>query len=130
MTPPDEPLYNWQSTTPEQWRHLKDFAYSNRKNPTLAEKTLWEHLRNQQLGVKFRRQHAIDAFIADFVCLPHKLVIEVDGGVHDQQKEYDQMRTELLNQCGFRVIRFTNDQVLQEIDSVLKEIRAALDTHP
>ena len=83
-------------TSPEKWAVLKEFARNNRKNPTEAEDRLWQELRKEQLGVKFRRQHAIEDFIVDFVCLEKRLVVEVNGEIHEQQKEYDEMRTAFL----------------------------------
>ncbi len=85
----------------------KEFARELRRNMTPAEVVLWQLLRNRQLaGFKFRRQHAIDAFIVDFVCLEHKLVIEIDGAVHNDviQHGYDIQRTELLGEIGYKVI--------------------------
>ena len=72
---------------------IKDFAQENRKNPTEAENILWQNLRNKRLGYRFRRQHAIGDFIVDFVCIEKKLVVEVDGEVHEKQQEYDEART-------------------------------------
>ncbi|QYK50161.1 MAG: endonuclease domain-containing protein [Anaerolineales bacterium] len=98
-----------------------------RKQPTKAEAMLWDALRNRQLeGHKFRRQYSIDHYIVDFCCPEHKLVIEVDGEVHIGQEEYDQARTQTLNDFGFRVIRFSNQQVLQQLDRVLHAIRGGL----
>ena len=107
---------------------MKDFAKQNRKKATLAEKILWEHLRNKEQGAEFRRQHIIADYIADFVCLDRMLVVEVDGGYHSEreQTENDQMRTMRLNRLGFRVIRFTNEEVLNNIEYVLREISEAL----
>ncbi len=103
---------------------LREYADENRKNPTLAEDMLWQILRRKGMGVKFRRQHAIGAFIADFVCLDEQLVIEVDGGYHEtpEQREDDELRTAILNQMGYRVLRFTNDEVLYHIDDVRQSI--------
>jgi very-short-patch-repair endonuclease len=100
-------------------------AKALRDNPTEAEKVLWEKLRLKQLGVKFRRQHPINIYIADFYCHEKKLVVEVDGGYHltSDQKEYDELRTENIKEYGIEVIRFKNEEVLNEIDKVVKEIR-------
>ena len=105
---------------------LRVYADANRKNPTLAEDMLWQVLRRKGLGVKFRRQHPIDEFIADFVCLDEQLVIEVDGGYHElpEQREDDERRTAILGQRGFRVLRFTNEEVLYHIDDVKQKIKA------
>ena len=107
---------------------LIEEAKRMRKEPTDAEAALWELLRDKKLGDKFRRQHLIDDFIVDFVCLSKNLVIEVDGGYHNDltQKEYDEQRTLFLNEKGFRVIRFTNEEVLGNTEAVLKEIKQEL----
>ena len=93
---------------------------------TEAESLLWEALRNNIQGYKFRRQHPIADYIADFVCLSNKLIIEVDGGYHDteEQKADDRLRTDILNKLGFRVIRFKNEEVTtnpKEVISLIKE---------
>lgn len=94
-----------------------------RKNPTEVEKMLWHSLRGKQVGgFKFRRQHPVGGYVVDFACLPLKLIVEVDGGVHDKRKEEDAMRTEWLEGQGYRVIRFKNKQVLRNLDNVLAEI--------
>lgn len=105
---------------------LIDHAKEMRNNPTPAEAALWECLKSKKLGDKFRRQHPIDDFIVDFVSLSKKLVIEVDGEIHNQQKEKDAERTSILNQLGYKVIRFTNDEVLANTDSVLEKIQEHL----
>lgn len=94
-----------------------------RSNPTPAETELWKVLRKQQvLNVRFRRQHTIDPYIVDFCSPRHKLIIEVDGGQHLEQKEYDKCRTEYLNEKGYHVLRFWNNQVLKDLNSVVLEI--------
>ena len=97
---------------------------------TDAERRLWQRLRGNQLGVKFRRQHPFENYILDFVCLPLALIVEVDGGQHTEQAEYDSKRTALLEAAGFRVQRFWNNQVLNELDAVVEVIRATIETHP
>ena len=94
---------------------------------TPAERLLWSRLRGKQLaGFKFRRQHPLlGRFITDFCCPAVRLVVEVDGDVHDWQQERDQARTEELERHGYRVIRFQNDQVLNEIEGVLAAIHTA-----
>ena len=109
---------------------LIEKAKENRNNPTEAERTLWNYLRNKKLGNKFRQQHLIDDFIVDFVCLSKKLVIEVDGGIHDTQVEEDEKRSEVLNEKGFRVIRFRNEEVIGDIDAVLGKIETILSEQP
>ena len=110
--------HNAGPTRFEQARFLK-------KVQTEAESFLWQRLRNRKLnGFKFRRQHPIDRYIADFYCHETKLIIEVDGEIHlnNDQIVYDKIRTEELESLGLRVIRFTNRQVLDKIDHVLQEI--------
>ena len=99
---------NYQMAYPDRYDILKTFIREHRNNPTEAEKVLWQLLRGKTLGVKFRRQHAIGDYIADFACLSANLVIEVDGGYHQEpnQQEIDQIRTEYLESKGFKVIRF------------------------
>ena len=89
---------------------------------------LWEHIRARQLAVKFNRQHIISDYIVDFVCLEKKLVIEVDGTYHSEyeQIEKDEFRTERLNAMGFTVIRFSNEEVLENIQQVINTIRTKL----
>ena len=103
-------------------------AKNNRRYMTPAESALWEGLRNKNLGVKFRRQHPVNAYIPDFVCLEKLLVVEVDGGYHfvGNQQVSDEERTRYLEQNGFEVIRFTNEEVLGDIDGVLERIKEVL----
>ncbi len=100
-----------------------------RRSMTSAEEILWEHLRNKQLnGLKFRRQHPVDIFIADFYCHEKKLIIELDGGIHDLpgQHEYDDGRTFLLEEKGFKILRFKNEEVENELEVVLNRILSYL----
>ena len=106
---------------------LLEKAKKMRENPTEAERLLWEKLQSKQLGYKFRQQHLIDDFIVDFVCLSKKIVVEVDGEIHNSQQEKDLDRTSILCGKGFKVLRFTNDEVIQEIDRVLADLRRELD---
>ena len=100
-----------------------------RKEPTPAETKLWAYLRGNQLnGVNFRRQHAIGNYIIDFCALKYKLIIELDGSQHLEQKEYDTERTRFLEEQGFQVIRFWNNQVMNELDGVISEILLSLET--
>ena len=100
-------------------------ARALRKIQTPTEELLWQELRNRQLsGLKFRRQHPLKDFVADFYCSEKNLVIEVDGSVHNKAmaKDYDEGRTNELNALGVRVLRFTNDEVEANITAVLKRI--------
>jgi len=114
------------TTTPERWKILKEFVRQNRSHSTEAEEILWEALRNRKLEEKFRRQHAIDDFIVDFVCIAKKLVVEVDGPIHDSQQEYDRFRTLHLHEKGFSELRFRNEEVITNLSEVLNKIKLAL----
>ena len=96
-----------------------------RKNATLAENILWKKLRDRNIfQVKFRRQHPVDIFIVDFYCHEIKLVIEIDGEIHetDEAKEYDSSRQACLEQLGLTVIRFSNHEVKFNLETVIKSI--------
>ena len=115
---------SYKTASPDRYELLKAFARENRKNATLAENVLWEYLRNGELGEKFLRQHIIGDYIVDFVSRHDGLVIEVDGGYHSEprQQEGDKLREEILEQMGYHVIRFTNEEVLCDIENVLNQI--------
>jgi leucyl-tRNA synthetase len=110
------------------WGTLKQFGRDNRKNPTEAENILWQKLRNNQLGVKVRRQHSISGFIVDFAILQAKLVIEVDGEYHhdSDQRIYDEARENFLKESNFDLIRFANDDVVKNADQVVDKIKNEL----
>jgi leucyl-tRNA synthetase len=112
------------------WKNLISKAKDMRHNPTKAENAMWQLLRNAKTGFKIRRQHIIDKYIVDFVCLSKLLVIEVDGDIHDYQVEEDKARTEKLNELGFTVIRYRNEEVLNEPERVTKEIKEVLHNLP
>ena len=103
---------------------LFEKARELRKSQTEAEKLLWKYLSGQKLNIKFRRQHPLNSFIADFYAHELRLVIEVDGGIHSGQeaKHYDAMRTKLLNEFSIDVIRFTNEEVLGSLGEVVEKI--------
>src|SRR4051794_1903713 len=102
-------LLRWR---PDLWAKLKPLVQEKRKNPTLAENRLWLRFRNGGIGgFRFRRQHAIEPFIVDFYCPQARLVVEVDGPIHERQVEADRFRQEMLEACGLTVIRFKNDEV-------------------
>ena len=114
-----------------RWRASKTIqkrARELRREMTPAERRLWAVLRGNALeGAYFRRQHAIGTFILDFYCANSKLAIEVDGGSHLEQEEYDKARTRWLeSEHGIRVMRFTNDDVLRGLDAVVEAIHEAL----
>lgn len=120
----------WQ-TPASIWQTLKPLAREMRKSPTPAEDALWHHLHKKQSGIKFRRQQAIGPFIVDFYAREARLIIEVDGPIHETQKAYDDMRQAYLESLGYRVVRFTNEQVLQNIDAVLAALKKVLSQpHP
>jgi very-short-patch-repair endonuclease len=98
-----------------------------RRNMTDAERRLWSILRGRQIeGLKFRRQQPFENYILDFVCLEEKIVIEVDGGQHQERLREDSVRTKALENAGFRVIRFWNHEVLQEFEAVAEQILQAV----
>ena len=96
-----------------------------RNNQTLSERKLWNYINKKQLGFKFRRQHPISTFIADFYCHELKLVIEVDGAYHldKEQNENDRLRTKEIEEFGIKVVRFTNDQVINQINFVINSLK-------
>ena len=112
-----------KSANPAMYAKLEQRAKDMRANPTEAEAVLWEKLRNKQLGIKFRQQHVIDRFIADFCSIEGRLIIEVDGDIHDDQKIADEKRTHILEYYGYSVIRFRNDEVIDQTDKVLEQIK-------
>ena len=103
------------------------FQYAEvlRKNMTKAEKTVWERFCKNKLGVRIRRQHPIYKYIADYYCHELKLVIEIDGGIHlsKENREYDISRDTTLNEFGIQIMRFTNDQVINDIDQIMEGIK-------
>ncbi|MEQ1584812.1 MAG: DUF559 domain-containing protein, partial [Cyclobacteriaceae bacterium] len=134
-SPPERGLgesggHGYETSEKKYWKYLKEFSKSNRHNPTEAETTLWEEVRNNKLGHKIRRQHTIGIFIGDFVCLDKRLVIEVDGEYHENQQEYETVRTEFLKGEGFNIIRFTNEEVKTDLEKVLTKIKSTLDQSP
>jgi very-short-patch-repair endonuclease len=118
----------YNTADPALYTALKEKAESMRKNPSEAEVALWDMLKNKNLDSKFRRQHIIGDYIVDFVNLETQLVIEVDGGYHNEpeQIKLDAERTNFLQQKGFAVLRFTNEEVLGNMDSTLGIINNAL----
>ncbi len=108
------------------WEKLKPVARQMRHKPTKAEEILWQHVRNRQIaGFKFRRQHSIERFIVDFYCAETELIIEVDGPIHQYQEQEDILRQEFIENQGLRVLRFSNDDVINHISLVLDQISGA-----
>lgn len=108
-------------------------ARENRKAMTTAEHRLWDAIRARKLvGLKFRKQHPLDHYIIDFYCVEQMLAIEVDGGVHlfHEQQELDQERTRFLQTKGIRVLRFTNEEILNQLDCVLERIAKYVQENP
>lgn len=107
-------------------RIVQQWAKEHRQPLTAAEAVLWQRLRRKQVaGLKFRRQHPLGPFIADFYCAARRLVIEVDGPIHQNQQEQDAERTAQFEASGHRVIRFSNEEVLNNVEDVLTRIREA-----
>ncbi|MBU0489188.1 MAG: endonuclease domain-containing protein [Bacteroidetes bacterium] len=105
---------------------LFEKARALRRSETEAEYDLWQKLRNRkQIGLKFRRQHPLNQFVADFYCHEIKLVVELDGGIHNEstQQERDEGRTEMLRQQGITVVRFSNEDILYDLQKSLKKIK-------
>ena len=115
------------TANPQSYHLIKNIRDSLKENPTFEEELLWKFLKNKRIGYKIRRQHIIDNFITDFVCLSKKLVIEVDGIIHLKQREHDTLRTMRLNELGFDVIRFTNEEVTNNTERVTLIIKEILD---
>jgi very-short-patch-repair endonuclease len=111
-----------QKVTAQKLQRAKEL----RREMTPAEKILWEELRANKLGVHFRRQQVIQGFIVDFYCHKSALVIEVDGDVHDLQKEEDERREKVLSTLGLRVVRFRNDEVMRDLSAVVGKIKELL----
>jgi len=127
------------SQVDREWLRANDKGYSRptarsrelRQNATQAERKLWQHISARKLqGVRFNRQFPIGQFICDFVSRDRMLVIELDGGQHSTSTEYDAKRTRFLESQGYRVIRFWNDEVMENIEGVLQVIGRTLDNMP
>lgn len=120
--------FAYQNADPIYYAQLKDWAKEMRSNPTEAESILRDYVRAKNLGHKFLFQYIIGQFIVDFFCPDYRLIIEVDGEYHSEPlQEYDdELRTQMLEELGYKVIRFSNERVLYDIDNVVKEIRSYL----
>jgi len=135
--PPQSPkggsTVGYETARKSSYSLINSLKQERLKNPTEAEKILWNELKTKQLrGFKFRREHIIDEYIVDFVCLTQLLVIEIDGGYHNEKDviEADKFRTEFLNELGYKVLRFTNEEVIGDLDGVLEKIAHALSFSP
>jgi len=126
MTTPNDKIGPRMRGTTEA---IQEAAVKMRWSPTPAEAALWRALRGRQVaGPRFRRQHPVGRFILDFYCPAKKLVVEVDGGVHDDQTAHDEARTAQLEAHGYRVLRIRNEQVLTDLPSVLDQIASTAAT--
>lgn len=117
--------YKYETADASLYKVLQERALQHRNYPTQAEAVLWEYLKGNRLGAKFRRQHLIGQYIPDFVCFSKQLIVEVDGGYHfiGDQLISDEQRTAYLESFGYQVIRFTNEEVLADTQNVLQKIR-------
>ncbi len=119
---PIKNIVTGQRVTKEKLQRAKEL----RREMTPAEKLLWHEVRAKKLGVRFRRQQVIAGFIVDFYCHKAALVIEVDGDIHDLQKEEDERREKALTEMGLRIVRFGNDEVMRELSAVVGKIISRL----
>ena len=121
-------MHDYKTASPDRYRLLKEFARENRMNPTLAEQVLWEYLRAGKIGLRVLRQHIVGDYIVDFLLPDINLVIEVDGAYHAerQQADDDERRERDLNKLNYNVIRFSNEEVLHDIDNVIDKISGEL----
>ena len=124
-------MMDYKTASPDRYKLLKEFALENRKNQTLAEHMLWQSIKAEKLGMKVLRQHIIGDYIVDFLLPTINLAIEVDGAYHAerQQTENDEIRDSILNNMGYRVIRFTNEEVLYNIEETLETIIKEIDSY-
>ncbi|ARV14521.1 DUF559 domain-containing protein [Polaribacter sp. SA4-12] len=118
----------YETARPSVYKLMKELQKDRKKQTTEAEQILWEQLKTKKLDIKFRRQHVVDEFIVDFVSTSKRLIIEVDGKYHNtkEQIEADELRTQILTELGFKVIRFTNEEVIGNIENVTKKITQEL----
>ena len=125
-------IEKYKTAHPDIYAILKKNAQEQKKHPTEAETCLWEILRAKKMGHRFRRQHIIGDFIVDFICLPLNLIIEVDGGYHNdpQQQEADYIRDSILNRAGYTILRFSNEEILGNIDNVIQRIISTMTESP
>ena len=116
---------DFKTAYPDSYSVTKENAKTNRSNMTDAESLLWHYLRQEQLGVRFRRQHVIGDYIVDFISLKQRLIIEIDGGYHNDivQQQEDRIRQNWLESMDYKVIRFTNEEVFYHIETVISTIK-------
>ena len=118
----------YETARPSVYKLMKELQLERKKKTTEAEQILWEQLKTKKLDSKFRRQHIVDEFIVDFICIEKNLIIEVDGKYHTtkEQQEADDLRTKILQELGFKVIRFTNEEVIGNIENTISKISQEL----
>ena len=116
---------DFKTAYPDSYSVTKENAKINRSNMTDAESLLWHYLRQEKLGVRFRRQHIIGDYIVDFISLKQRLIIEIDGGYHNDivQQQEDRIRQNWLESMDYKVIRFTNEEVFYNIETVISTIK-------
>ena len=121
-------LKKYMTARPSTYKLIKEFQKNRKQQTTEAERILWEQLKSKKLEYQFRRQYIIDEFIVDFICLEKKIIIEVDGKYHNtkEQVEADALRTQILNELGFKVIRFINEEVIGNIENTTNKISQEL----
>ena len=127
-------MYIYETADDMEYELLKNNAIHNRQYATEAERLLWHYLKEKKIGYKFRRQHIVGEYITDFINLKHKLIIEVDGKYHQEAEQVikDAQRTQYLEQKGYSVIRFTNEEIFNHMEDVIKKIKEtimAIDSH-
>lgn len=127
-------MYIYETADDMEYELLKNNAIHNRQYATEAERLLWHYLKEKKIGYKFRRQHIVGEYITDFINLKHKLIIETDGKYHQEAEQVikDAQRTQYLEQKGYTVIRFTNEEVFNHMEDVIKKIKEtimAIDSH-
>ena len=120
---------SWMSADPTEYGLLKENARSNRKNMTEAESVFWALVKGGALGQRCLRQHIIGDYIVDFLFRKSRVIVEIDGGYHftAEQQKADAQRTEWLESKGYKVVRFTNEQVLCDTDNIINELKSSLD---
>ncbi|MEE9407854.1 MAG: DUF559 domain-containing protein [Polaribacter sp.] len=119
---------NYMTARPSVYKLMKELQKDRKQQTTPAEQVLWQQLKTKKLDIKFRRQYIVDEFIVDFICIEKSLIIEVDGKYYNtkEQQEADNLRTQILQELGFKVKRFTNEEVIGDIEEVTKKITQEL----
>lgn len=128
VSPHGELQRGWTTADPTEYELLKESAQANRKNMTEAEGIFWSLVRRNMMGQRCLRQHVIGDYIVDFLFCKSKIIVEIDGGYHftEKQQQDDAQRTKWLESQGYKVIRFTNEQVLCDIDNTIKILKESL----